>query len=207
MQVTDLLAQVQRLKEEAEQALRNAETMEAVEEVRRRFLGRKGELNAILRSLSQLPPDERRLIGSEANALRDWLEEALLKKEQEVKEIALQRRLERERIDVTLPGRIWQPGGLHPLTMTINEICSIFTDLGFEVVEGPEVEDEWHNFIALNIPPEHPARDDHDSFYIVGDWEPGKEVLLRTETSAVHGKQAAACQDCLARSGLPSRPL
>ena len=185
MQVTDLLAQVQRLKEEAEQALRNAETMEAVEEVRRRFLGRKGELNAILRSLSQLPPNERRLIGSEANALRDWLEEALLKREQEVREIALQRRLERERIDVTLPGRIWQPGGLHPLTMTINEICSIFTDLGFEVVEGPEVEDEWHNFIALNIPPEHPARDDHDSFYIVGDWEPGKEVLLRTETSAV----------------------
>jgi len=118
MQVTDLLAQVQRLKEEAEQALRNAETMEAVEEVRRRFLGRKGELNAILRSLSQLPPDERRLIGSEANALRDWLEEALLKREQEVREIALQRRLERERIDVTLPGRIWQPGGLHPLTMT-----------------------------------------------------------------------------------------
>jgi len=81
MQVTDLLSQVQRLREEAEQALQNAETMEAIEEVRRRFLGRKGELNAILRSLSQLPPDERRRVGSEANALRDWLEEALLKRD------------------------------------------------------------------------------------------------------------------------------
>lgn len=179
MQTDELLTQVQKLRAEAEQALQVAETPEAVEEVRRRFLGRKGELNAILRTLSQLPTDGRRIIGAEANAMRQWLEEALRQREREVQELALQRRLARERIDVTMPGRFWTPGGLHPLTLTINEICSIFTDLGFEVVDGPEVEDEWHNFIALNIPPEHPARDDHDSFYITD------EILLRTETSAV----------------------
>lgn len=103
MQVTNLLEQVQSLREEAEKALQRAETLEAVEEVRKRFLGRKGELNAILRSLSQLSPEERRLIGSEANALRDWLEEALRKREQEVRQITLQKQLEQERIDVTLP--------------------------------------------------------------------------------------------------------
>lgn len=189
MQITELLTQVRKLKVEAEETLQVAKTPEAVEEMRRRFLGRKGELNVILRSLSQLPPIERRTVGQEANKLREWLEETLRQREQVVRELTLERQLAQERIDVTMPGRFWVAGGLHPLTLTINEICSIFTNLGFEVVDGPEVEDEWHNFIALNIPPEHPARDDHDSFYIavgdrglgVGEWE----ILLRTETSAV----------------------
>jgi phenylalanyl-tRNA synthetase alpha chain len=179
MGTVELLEQVRQLRAKAETALQATETLEALEEVRRQFLGRKGELNAILRSLAQLPPDERRRIGAEANALREWLEDALRQREGQLRQRVLQQRLAKERLDVTLPGRFWMPGGLHPLTLTINEICAIFTDLGFEVVDGPEVEDEWHNFIALNIPPDHPARDDHDSFYITD------EMLLRTETSAV----------------------
>ncbi len=188
MQTDELLRQVQKLRAEAEQTLQAAQTPEAVDEVRRRFLGRKGELNAILRTLSKLPSEERRTVGAQANAVRQWLEEALRQREREVQGLTLQQRLAGERIDVTMPGRPWMPGGLHLLTLAINEICSVFTDLGFEVVDGPEVEDEWHNFIALNIPPEHPARDDHDSFYI-GTGGEGRgteqEVLLRTETSSV----------------------
>ncbi|MCS7223114.1 MAG: phenylalanine--tRNA ligase subunit alpha [Armatimonadetes bacterium] len=174
-----LLERVADLQREAEEALHQCQSVEEVESVRKRFLGRKGALNEILRRLSSLTEEERRQVSPPANRLKAWLEEQIAEKQQQIAEQVRQQRMRAEKLDVTLPGRIWTPGGLHPLTLTINEICRIFTDLGFEVVEGPEVEDEYHNFIALNLPPYHPARDQHDSFYITDT------ILLRTETSAV----------------------
>ncbi len=174
-----LLERVAEMEREAEEALRQCRTVEEVESLRKRFLGRRGSLNEVLRRLSSLTEEERRQVGPPANRLKVWLEERLEERARQIADEIRKTQLQTERLDVSLPGRIWIAGGLHPITLTVNEICRIFADMGFEVVEGPEVEDEYHNFIALNIPPHHPARDQHDSFYIT------QTTLLRTETSAV----------------------
>ncbi|MDO9070201.1 MAG: phenylalanine--tRNA ligase subunit alpha, partial [Deltaproteobacteria bacterium] len=139
------------------------------------YLGRKGALTGILRSLGKLDPEVRRSVGQEANRVKTALEKDLEQKERDLKEAA--RRVAATTVDVTLPGRRLPRGRLHPLNRIMAEVCDIFLHLGFEAVEGPEVELDWYNFEALNLPPDHPARDMQDTFYF------SDKVLLRTHTS------------------------
>ena len=155
-----------------------------VEAWRVRYLGKKGTVTQILRGLAALPLEERKAVGASANEVKDALEAALSQKKESLKEIELAAALERGRIDVTLPGRPLALGRLHPITQTLREICGIFTAMGFLVAEGPEVEWEYYNFEALNIPKDHPARDMWSTFWIDFENERGERpMLLRTHTS------------------------
>lgn len=169
--------ELEKMKAEAEAELRTTSTLEELHQVRVKYLGKKGRLTAILRGMGSLPPEERPVVGQIANEIRDFLEKEFSRREEEIKQKTVAEQLEKERIDVTLPGRVITEGSKHPLSLVLEEIEDIFLSLGFEVVEGPEVELDYYNFEALNIPPEHPARDMQDSFYITS------EVLLRTHTS------------------------
>jgi phenylalanyl-tRNA synthetase alpha chain len=150
-----------------------------LEEVRVRFLGRNGEITQVLRGLGQAPADIRPELGRRANEVRVEVERALAEQAVRLREAELELRLLAERVDITLPGTVALPGTLHPLSLTLLELERIFTAMGFEMAEGPEIETDWHNFQALNIPRDHPARDMQASFYFTDD------VLLRTQTSPV----------------------
>ncbi len=153
-------------------------TDEDIEDLRIKYLGRKGEVTKILRSLSQLDPDTRRLTGARANLAKKSLELALDRAHANLlKRAKAALKKAAAKVDVTLPGRRPPLGRLHPITRAMQEICDIFLHLGFEAVEGPEVELDWYNFEALNLPPDHPARDMQDTFYFTD------QVLLRTHTS------------------------
>ena len=173
----DLLKGLDALEAEATAAVEAADEG-ALEDLRVRYLGRRGSLTAILRGLGDLPPEARPVVGQRANAVKAAIEGAL-----EARRLALRAAarvgLAADRLDSTLPGRPPMLGGLHPLTATLEDILEIFASLGFAVAEGPEVELEYYNFEALNIPKDHPARDMQDTFYITD------EVLLRTHTSPV----------------------
>lgn len=160
-------------------AITAARSIAELEEQRVRYLGKKGELTQHLKQLGQLDPETRRARGAEINALKERLEQGLAARRTAIERAELERQLWSERVDVTLPGRRRAPGGCHPVTRTIERMEEFFTAAGFEVVEGPEIEDDWHNFEALNIPPEHPARAMHDTFYI------NANTVLRTHTSPV----------------------
>lgn len=171
--------QLERLRNDAIEAVASASGEEQLQGIRVRLLGRKGELTAMMKGLGALSPDERPSIGQLVNSVRDDIEsslEAALKAEQErVKS----ERLRSEKIDVTLPGRKYPVGTKHPISLIVEEVCDIFAGLGFSVAEGPEIEQDWYNFEALNFPPEHPARDMQDTFFVEND------LLLRTHTSPV----------------------
>jgi phenylalanyl-tRNA synthetase alpha chain len=171
--------QIQELEESALQeilAAGKSGNADDIEVLRIKYLGRKGELTNILRSLSQLDPNVRRLIGEKANLAKKSLEDALTLAHDSLKKRA-RAALWKIAVDVTLPGRRLPRGRLHPLNQTMAEVCDIFLHLGFEAVAGPEVELDWYNFEALNLPPDHPARDMQDTFYF------NDQVLLRTHTS------------------------
>jgi phenylalanyl-tRNA synthetase alpha chain len=159
----------------ARREIQQAAAPEALEALRVKYLGRKGSLTQILRGLKDLDADSRRQVGARANRVKEELEAALAQALTAMKEAAL--RAAAPAIDVTLPGRRSPLGRLHPLTRIMEETCDIFLHLGFEAVTGPEVELDWYNFEALNIPPDHPARDMQDTFYF------NDQVLLRTHTS------------------------
>jgi len=162
------------------EAIAGATSRDGLEQVRVAFLGKKGRLTRELKRLGDLPADERRVRGQAINALKDELTEAIEARRLELHERELEHRLEAERVDVTLPGRPSARGTVHPVTRAMERIEAFFGRAGFRVAEGPEVEDEYHNFEALNIPEAHPARAMHDTFYLAaGDW------LLRTHTSPV----------------------
>ncbi len=167
------------LKEEAAESLIKASTEQDLEELRVRYLGKKGNLTRILKSLGSLSPDERPIIGGLANEIKEAITSKISDKKKTLKDQARQTRLKQESIDVTLPGRQPPIGHLHPITQVIQEITGIFKSLGFQVAEGPELEEEYYNFDALNLPKSHPARDEQDSFYV------GSDKLLRTQTSPV----------------------
>ena len=170
--LTEVIARAGR---EVEQAADLAQ----LDAVRVRYLGKKGLLTDHLKALGALPAEERRVAGQAINEAKDRLQGALDGRRAVLETEALQARLAAERIDVTLPGRGGRPGGLHPLTRTLERIERIFAQAGFEVAEGPEIEDDWHNFGALNIPAHHPARAMHDTFYF------DAHTVLRTHTSPV----------------------
>jgi phenylalanyl-tRNA synthetase alpha chain len=171
------LDRLDRLAQEAEHAMLEADSPAAIEELRVRYLGRKSELTQILRALPGLPPQERAEVGKRGNETRRALEALIAGRGHELDARDLDRRLRNEGIDVTLPGDPLDAGHLHLLTTTRREIEDIFVGMGYRVVEGPEVELDYYNFTALNIPAGHPARMEHDTFYF------SDEVLLRTHTS------------------------
>ena len=153
--------------------------LQALDDLRVRYLGKKGEITAQLKSLGSMEPDQRRSFGQAVNAARDALNQAIGARRQALEAAALEQKLLREKVDVTLPGRGERRGGLHPVTMAMERAIGIFTKLGFDVATGPEVEDDHYNFESLNFPPHHPARAMHDTFYF------GDGRLLRTHTSPV----------------------
>lgn len=167
------------IKDKATEIIRAAENVDQLNEARVRFMGKKGELTQVLRGMGALSAEERPLIGQLANEVRESLEQELEVKLTQLKQTAKTARLAQETIDITLPGRPVLLGKRHPLTTVMDEMKAIFIGLGFEIVEGPEVETDYYNFEALNLPKEHPARDMQDSFYITA------ETLLRTHTSPV----------------------
>jgi phenylalanyl-tRNA synthetase alpha chain len=170
------LAEVRAIRDEALRAIDAAADPAAVEAVRIEWLGRKsGRITALLRSIPSVAPEERAAFGQAVNALKNEVTASL-----EARQAALEARpAAGKRVDVTMPGRPVPLGRLHPVTRAMREMCDLFGRLGFEVVEGPEVEDEWHNFVALNIPAAHPARDPLDNFYI------DPQRMLRSQTSTV----------------------
>jgi phenylalanyl-tRNA synthetase alpha chain len=171
--------QLEQLRNDALKAIASAITEEQLQGLRIRLLGRKGELTALMKGLGALSPEERPLMGQLVNSVRDAIESALETSLTAELERVKSERLQSERIDVTLPGRNLQVGTKHPITLIVEEICEIFAGLGFSVAEGPEIENDWYNFEALNFPPEHPARDMQDTFFVEND------LLLRTHTSPV----------------------
>ncbi|MCB1784863.1 MAG: phenylalanine--tRNA ligase subunit alpha [Gammaproteobacteria bacterium] len=164
---------------EAEAAVAKAADLRALDGVRVQFLGKSGLFTERLKQLGKLPPDERKQAGAQINQAKQAFQSALESRKTVLEEAVLRERLAAERIDVTLPGRDVVSGGLHPVTRTMQRIQEFFASAGFEVAEGPEIEDDFHNFEALNIPSHHPARAMHDTFYF------DEHLLLRTHTSPV----------------------
>ncbi|MUV39374.1 Phenylalanine--tRNA ligase [Lentibacillus sp. JNUCC-1] len=174
--------QLMAIQEEALEAIKSVEDQKTLQEVKVGFLGKKGSLTAVLRGMGKLSPEERPVVGELANQVRAAITEALEEKSAQLEQEALNQKLEAETIDVTLPGRPVEMGGKHLLTRIIEDIEDLFIGMGFEVREGPEVETDYFNFEALNLPKNHPARDMQDTFYITN------ELLLRTHTSPVQAR-------------------
>ena len=172
-------AQLNKILEEAKEQLREASTLVQTEDIRVKFLGKKGQLTGILRGMGKLSPEERKQTGQIANKVRAEIEALLEEKFEEVKAAAKEAQFKIEKIDVTEPGRDVVLGVKHPLTITIEEVSRVFMNMGFSIAEGPEVETVFNNFDALNAGPNHPSRDMTDTFYIT------KDTLLRTQTSPV----------------------
>jgi phenylalanyl-tRNA synthetase alpha chain len=172
------------------QMARAAASIQLLEEAETAVLGRKAPFSEIGRAMGSLSPEERRRVGQRQNEVREALRTVFSDRRAALEAEREASLLEADRIDVTLPGRRARPGSLHPLTIVQDEICDIFTRMGYRVVEGPEVEDEWHNFDALNIPPDHPARTLMDTIYL--DVPGDGHLLLRTHTSPMQIRTMAA---------------
>ena len=170
---------LQKLTADAITKINAADNLEALDQVRVDYLGKKGELTSLLKTLGQLQGEEKKTAGQDINNAKRDLQQAIEQRKQALEAEKLNARLASEKVDVTLPGRGQQAGGLHPVTRTMERIESIFSRLGFSVEQGPEIEDDFHNFEALNIPSHHPARAMHDTFYFDAN------TLLRTHTSPV----------------------
>jgi len=171
--------EIANLREEVEKEIEGATEEDQIEEIRVRYLGKKGKITFFLKKLAELPREERPVIGSLINQLKQDVERKITEAIKEFTRKAYQDRLAQEKIDVTLPGRRPLVGAKHPISQVTEQIVEIFTALGFSLAQGPEIELDYYNFEALNIPKDHPARDMHDTFYI------SEEVLLRTHTSPV----------------------
>jgi phenylalanyl-tRNA synthetase alpha chain len=200
-------ADAARLIETATSEINAAPTPQALDEVRVRYLGRRGLLTLAMRQLGGLEPEARRLAGAELNAAKDTITAALAKAADRLGRAALEARLATERADVSLPVRFAGEGRIHPISQTIDEIVAIFGEMGFVVAEGPHIEEDFYNFTALNIPPEHPARQEHDTFYLPprpgrqsnrearpGTTDDGSRLVLRTHTSPVQIRTMLAQQ-------------
>ena len=161
-----------------------ATTLSALDDVRVKALGKKGAVTAAMKNLGALAPEERKAAGQELNAVKDAVGDAIEAKKFTLAKAEMDERLMVEAVDVTLPHRPEGAGFIHPISQTIDEVVAIFGEMGFTVAEGPEIEDDWFNFTALNIPEDHPARQEHDTFYLPGVGEKGRKVL-RTHTSPV----------------------
>ncbi len=190
-----MLKQLKELKLNALRELDGINSIEELEPWRVRYLGRKSELTNVLRSLATLPLDERKAVGSYANEVKVYLEDSLKQKVEALRDAQLAASAKKRDIDITLPGRPFPVGHLHPITQTLCEMCEIFVSMGFQVVEGPEVEWDYYNFEALNIPKEHPARDTMSTSWVDFETESGERpMLLRTHTTSVTARTAETMQ-------------
>lgn len=180
--MTDLAS----LNTQALSAIDAAATLDALDAIRIDLLGKQGSISALLKTLGQMSPEERQTRGAAINSLREMVTSAITAKKAALDAAALDARLATERLDMTLPAPDALQGSVHPVSQVMDELAEIFADMGFAVAEGPEIEDDWHNFTALNIPETHPARAMHDTFYFPDDMaRDGKKMLLRTHTSPV----------------------
>lgn len=180
------MSDIETLQTELITAIDSASTLEALEAVRVSALGKQGSVSALLKTMGGMSPEERQTQGPIINGLRESITSALAAKKAELETTELNRRLATERIDMTLPAPDAPRGTIHPVSQVMDELAEIFADMGFAVAEGPEIEDDWHNFTALNIPETHPARAMHDTFYFPDDMaRDGQKMVLRTHTSPV----------------------
>ena len=170
------------IKEKSTKEISECKNLKELNELRVKYLGKKGELTLVLRGMGGLTPEERPIIGSLVNQVRDEIEALMQDKEKELKNEELLKRLETENIDVTEPSKKVHLGSLHPITKTIEEVEEIFLGMGYEIADGPEVEKATYNFDKLNTPPDHPARDVQDTFYVTED------IVLRSQTSPVQAR-------------------
>ncbi len=170
--------QLQRIREEALKQIGETDGLDRLNDIRVSFLGKKGELTSILKSMKDVAPEDRPKVGQMVNETRQAIEQVLEQTKKQLEIAARDAKLKAEVIDVTLPAKKNKVGHKHPNTIALEEVERIFTGMGYEVVEGPEVEKDYYNFEALNIPADHPAKDEQDTFYINGD------LLLRTQTSS-----------------------
>lgn len=166
------------LKSEALKAITEAKDEKQIYEIRIKYLGKKGELTAILKQMGSLAPEERPIMGQLVNKAKSELEDAVTAAAASFKAAAADEKLQAETLDITMPSKPAVKGGLHPLNIVLNDMIDIFQSMGFDVVDGPEVETDYYNFEALNVPQDHPARDMQDTFYLA------ENLLLRTQTSA-----------------------
>ena len=162
-----------------------ANDLDALEALRVELLGKQGSVSGLLKTLGKMTPEERQVEGPKIHALREAVSEALQARKQALETAELEARLAREQVDLTLPAPQAPRGSVHPVNQVMDELAEIFADLGFSVATGPEIEDDWHNFTALNMPETHPARAMHDTFYFPDRDDDGREMLLRTHTSPV----------------------
>ena len=174
--------QITKIKENSIKEINSCKEEQQLNELKVKYLGKKGELTIVLRGMGSLSPEERPIVGSLVNQVRDELEELISKKEREFKKEKIRKKLENENIDVTEPSKKIKLGSLHPITQIIDEVEEIFLGMGYQIADGPEVEKAIYNFDKLNTPPDHPARDLQDTFYITED------IVLRSQTSPVQAR-------------------
>ena len=172
------------LKIKLEGVISNAADLGELEQVRISSLGKKGQITALMKNLNNLDPENRKAAGKELNILKQAITKAIENRKTDLENIGLESRLAEEKIDITLPIRPEENGTIHPISQTTDELISIFGEMGFVVAEGPSIEEDWYNFTALNIPIDHPARQEHDTFYINAEKQ-GQRMVLRTHTSPV----------------------
>ena len=180
---------IEKIKEKSIKDIKELKDSKALEELRIKYLGKKGELTAVLRGMKDLAPEERPIIGNLVNEVRDNLDELISKRQEEFKKEELNKRLENEKIDITLPSSKLKRGSIHPLNRIIEDMEDLFVSMGYDVVVGPELETDEFCFERLNLPKGHPARDMQDSFYITD------EYLLRTQTSSVQARTMLANEE------------
>ena len=174
--------QIEQIMLHAKEEVEQASNLPSLNEVRVKYLGKKGELTAVLRGMGGLSPEERPVIGSLVNQTRDEIELLIEQREEQFKKQELEEKLKTEKIDITMPSNKESIGSIHPITQIINDIKEIFIGLGYEIAEGPEIELATYNFDKLNTPPDHPARDEQDTFYITED------IVLRSQTSPMQAR-------------------
>jgi phenylalanyl-tRNA synthetase alpha chain len=180
------MSEIKQLETEILAAIDKIDDLAGLEDIRVAALGKKGSVSGLMKGLGQLPPEERKSFGQQVNGVKQAINQALGDKKTTLTDKALAARLASESADVSLPVRPGplSEGRIHPISQVMDEINEIFADMGFDIAEGPDIEDDFHNFTALNIPPEHPARQEHDTFYF-GDKPDGSRMVLRTHTSPV----------------------
>lgn len=176
--------QHEQLREELLADVRKAPDLKALDDLRVSALGKKGRITALMKELGGLSPEDRKAAGQSLNALKNEVADAIDGQKSVLESVAINKKLESEHVDVSLPVRSEERGLLHPISQTIEEVVEIFAPMGFEVADGPDIEDDFHNFTALNFPPDHPAREMHDTFFLPTE-EDGTRHLLRTHTSPV----------------------
>jgi phenylalanyl-tRNA synthetase alpha chain len=181
----DIKDKLSKIKQDSISKISQAKSLEDIEALRISVLGRKGALTDILKGLSGLSVEEKKELGKNANLLKEELDSLITAKTRDIQKNTISEKIEKEKIDVSLPPYPFEAGHLHPLRQTLNEISAIFEEIGYKIEKGPEIETEWFNFEALNIPKDHPARDVQDTFFLKTTTENGEKRLLRTHTSPV----------------------